>query len=46
MGVVLLVCGAAALVSALPAGAFLPDAPRAKTSEAPDMAVAEADARQ
>ncbi|WP_030595115.1 DHA2 family efflux MFS transporter permease subunit [Streptomyces fulvoviolaceus] len=47
MGVVMLVCGIAALVSALLAAAFLPGTPRpTKTSTAPDMAAEEADARQ
>jgi Na+/melibiose symporter-like transporter len=47
MGVVLLVCGIAALVAALLAAAFLPGTPRpAETSTAPDMAAEEADARQ
>ncbi|MEW2564695.1 MFS transporter [Streptomyces griseorubiginosus] len=47
MGVVLLVCGIAALVAALLAAAFLPSAPRpTETSTAPDMAAEEADARQ
>jgi Na+-transporting methylmalonyl-CoA/oxaloacetate decarboxylase gamma subunit len=47
MGVVLLVCGIAALVAALLAAAFLPGTPRpAETSTAPDLAAEEADARQ
>lgn len=47
MGVVLLVCGLAALVAALLAAAFLPSAPRpTETSTAPDMAAEESDARQ
>ena len=47
MGVVLLVCGIAALVAALLATVFLPSAPRpTETSTAPDMAADEADARQ
>lgn len=47
MGVVLLVCGIAALVAALLAAAFLPTTPRpTETSTAPDMAAEEADARQ
>lgn len=46
MGIVLLVCGIAALVSALPAAAFLPNTPVTKSSEALDMAAAEVDARQ
>ncbi|MFJ8536455.1 DHA2 family efflux MFS transporter permease subunit [Streptomyces sp. NPDC093591] len=47
MGVVLLVCGIAALVSALLAAAFLPATPRpTETSTPPDMADAQADARQ
>ncbi|MFC5215167.1 DHA2 family efflux MFS transporter permease subunit [Streptomyces coerulescens] len=46
MGVVLLVCGIAALVSALLAAAFLPSTPDPETPEAPDMAAERADARQ
>ncbi|MER7371819.1 DHA2 family efflux MFS transporter permease subunit [Streptomyces lanatus] len=46
MGVVLLVCGIAALVSALLAAAFLPGTPDAERPEAPDMAAEGADARQ
>ncbi|MDH6452559.1 MULTISPECIES: DHA2 family efflux MFS transporter permease subunit [unclassified Streptomyces] len=47
MGVVLLVCGIAALVAALLAAAFLPGTPRpTETSTDPDMAAEEADARQ
>ncbi len=46
MGVVLLVCGIAALVSALLAAAFLPGTPDARESESPDMAAERADARQ
>ncbi|MFD0001896.1 DHA2 family efflux MFS transporter permease subunit [Streptomyces sp. NPDC127178] len=46
MGVVLLVCGIAALVSALLAAAFLPGTPDAREPESPDMAAAGADARQ
>ncbi|MFI7408865.1 DHA2 family efflux MFS transporter permease subunit [Streptomyces sp. NPDC049627] len=47
MGVVLLVCGIAALVSALLAAAFLPATPRPTgTSATPDMAAEQADARQ
>ncbi|MFE0252051.1 DHA2 family efflux MFS transporter permease subunit [Streptomyces sp. NPDC059010] len=46
MGVVLLVCGIAALVSALLAAAFLPSTPDAERPEAPDMAAERADARQ
>ncbi|MFI6011721.1 DHA2 family efflux MFS transporter permease subunit [Streptomyces sp. NPDC051243] len=47
MGVVLLVCGVAALVAALLAAAFLPATERpAKASETPDMAAEQADARQ
>ncbi|MFF9260291.1 DHA2 family efflux MFS transporter permease subunit [Streptomyces longwoodensis] len=47
MGVVLLVCGVAALVSALPAAAFLPGAARPdRAPAAPVMADGEADARQ
>ncbi|MFF0010327.1 DHA2 family efflux MFS transporter permease subunit [Streptomyces sp. NPDC005374] len=47
MGLVLLVCGIAALVAALLAAAFLPGTPRpAETPTAPDMAADEADARQ
>ncbi|NUP16356.1 MAG: DHA2 family efflux MFS transporter permease subunit [Streptomyces sp.] len=46
MGVVLLVCGIAALVSALLAAAFLPSTPDAEQPEAPDMAAERADARQ
>lgn len=46
MGVVLLVCGIAALVSALLAAAFLPSPPDAEQPEAPDMAAQGADARQ
>jgi Na+/proline symporter len=47
MGVALLVCGIAALVSALLAAAFLPGTPPAGTPEgAPDMVAPVADARQ
>ncbi|MEU6353870.1 DHA2 family efflux MFS transporter permease subunit [Streptomyces sp. NPDC047072] len=47
MGVVMLVCGVAALLSALLAAAFLPGTPRPpRTSTAPVMAAEEADARQ
>ncbi len=47
MGVVLLVCGIAALVSALLAAAFLPGTPPApEPSETADMAAEQADARQ
>jgi EmrB/QacA subfamily drug resistance transporter len=50
MGIVLLVCGIAALAAALLAAAFLPgtpNAPEARTPEdAPDMAAPQADARQ
>ncbi|MEV7000012.1 DHA2 family efflux MFS transporter permease subunit [Streptomyces sp. NPDC093982] len=46
LGVVLLVCGIAALVSALLAAAFLPGTPDAHEPESPDMAAAGADARQ
>jgi hypothetical protein len=47
MGVVLLVCGVAALVAALPAAAFLPGKPPAETAqEAPDRVAPQADARQ
>ncbi|MEU6378341.1 DHA2 family efflux MFS transporter permease subunit [Streptomyces sp. NPDC046909] len=47
MGVVMLVCGAAALVAALLAAAFLPGARTAEESaDAPDMVAEEADARQ
>ncbi|MGW6793299.1 DHA2 family efflux MFS transporter permease subunit [Streptomyces chartreusis] len=46
MGIVLLVCGIAALVSALLAAAFLPGTPDAEKPEAPDMAAEAADARQ
>ncbi|MFF7135062.1 DHA2 family efflux MFS transporter permease subunit [Streptomyces sp. NPDC008196] len=47
MGVVLLICGIAALVAALLAAAFLPGTPRpTETSTDPDMAAEEADARQ
>jgi hypothetical protein len=48
MGVVLLVCGVAALVAALFAGAFLPDTRSAPggASGTPAMAEPEADARQ
>ncbi|WP_435210006.1 DHA2 family efflux MFS transporter permease subunit [Streptomyces sp. bgisy034] len=46
MGIVLLVCGIAALVSALLAAAFLPGTPDAEKPEAPDMAAGRADARQ
>ncbi|QOV35956.1 DHA2 family efflux MFS transporter permease subunit [Streptomyces ferrugineus] len=46
MGVVLLACGIAALVSALLAAAFLPSAPAEEEPEAPDMAAEQADARQ
>jgi len=45
MGVVLLVCGIAALVAALLAAAFLPGTPRpTKTSTDPDMVAEEAHA--
>jgi hypothetical protein len=46
MGVVLLVCGVAALVSALLAAAFLPNTPVTESSGTPDLAAAEADAGQ
>ncbi|MDQ0599290.1 EmrB/QacA subfamily drug resistance transporter [Streptomyces canus] len=47
MGLVLLVCGAAALVAALLAAAFLPGTPRpSETAATPDMAPEPADARQ
>ncbi|AZQ37056.1 DHA2 family efflux MFS transporter permease subunit [Streptomyces cyaneochromogenes] len=46
MGVVLLVCAIAALVSALLAAAFLPSTPEAEKPETPDMAAEQADARQ
>lgn len=46
MGVVLLVCGVAALVAALLAAAFLPGTPREKSPETPDLAAEHADARQ
>ncbi|MFF4251432.1 DHA2 family efflux MFS transporter permease subunit [Streptomyces sp. NPDC001663] len=50
MGLVLLVCGAAALVSALLAAAFLPGTQPARAAvppqETPDMAAEQADARQ
>jgi hypothetical protein len=48
MTVVLLVCGIAALVSALLAAAFLPKATPARRTDsaAPDMAAAVGDARQ
>jgi EmrB/QacA subfamily drug resistance transporter len=47
MGLVLLVCGAAALVAALLAAAFLPGTPRPSgTTATPDMAPQPADARQ
>ncbi|MEU8751122.1 DHA2 family efflux MFS transporter permease subunit [Streptomyces chartreusis] len=46
MGIVLLVCGIAALVSALLAAAFLPGTPDAGEPGAPDMAAEGADARQ
>ncbi|GAA4069348.1 DHA2 family efflux MFS transporter permease subunit [Streptomyces shaanxiensis] len=46
MGVVLLVCGIAALVAALLAAAFLPGTPGAPSPETPDMAAERADARQ
>ncbi|WP_405731986.1 DHA2 family efflux MFS transporter permease subunit [Streptomyces sp. NBC_00028] len=47
MGVVLLVCGVAALVSALLAAAFLPGARKAdETAGTPDMVAPPADARQ
>ncbi|WP_327593697.1 DHA2 family efflux MFS transporter permease subunit [Streptomyces chartreusis] len=46
MGIVLLVCGIAALVSALLAAAFLPGTPDAEEPGAPDMAAERADARQ
>ncbi|MEV2212907.1 DHA2 family efflux MFS transporter permease subunit [Streptomyces sp. NPDC050997] len=44
MGIVLLVCGIAALVSALLAAAFLPTTPVAKSSETPDLDAARVDA--
>ncbi|SDM95521.1 drug resistance transporter, EmrB/QacA subfamily [Streptomyces sp. cf386] len=46
MGLVLLVCGLAALVAALLAAAFLPGTPRTQSPENPDMAAERADARQ
>ncbi|MFF1319062.1 DHA2 family efflux MFS transporter permease subunit [Streptomyces chartreusis] len=46
MGIVLLVCAIAALVSALLAAAFLPGTPDAEQPGAPDMAAERADARQ
>ncbi|WP_327719103.1 DHA2 family efflux MFS transporter permease subunit [Streptomyces sp. NBC_00490] len=47
MGLVLLVCGAAALVAALLAAAFLPGTPRpSEPAATPDMAPEPADARQ
>jgi hypothetical protein len=48
MGLVLLVCGAAALVSALLAAAFLPNTPVAgkEPQDAPRMATAVTDAGQ
>ena len=47
MGLVLLVCGVAALLAALLAAAFLPGTPHpAGSSTPPDMAAEEADARQ
>ncbi|NNN32467.1 DHA2 family efflux MFS transporter permease subunit [Streptomyces sp. S3(2020)] len=47
MGVVLLVCGAAALVSALLAAAFLPGEQKAgESADTPDMVAPQADARQ
>nr|WP_107903606.1 DHA2 family efflux MFS transporter permease subunit [Streptomyces chartreusis] len=46
MGIVLMVCGIAALVSALLAAAFLPGTPDAEEPGAPDMAAERADARQ
>ncbi|MCZ4605632.1 DHA2 family efflux MFS transporter permease subunit [Streptomyces sp. Lzd4kr] len=46
MGIVLLVCGIAALVSALLAAAFLPGTPDAQEPGDPDMAAERADARQ
>lgn len=57
MGLVLLVCGAAALVAALLAAAFLPSTPtgpgermdrsgRSRRSTGPDLAAPKADARQ
>jgi hypothetical protein len=47
MGLVLLVCGVCALVSALPAAAFLPGTPSAARNEplaTPEMAASRADA--
>jgi EmrB/QacA subfamily drug resistance transporter len=46
MGVVLLVCGVAALVAALLSAAFLPNTTAAERSESPDMVAPQADARQ
>ncbi|WCD99126.1 DHA2 family efflux MFS transporter permease subunit [Streptomyces sp. HUAS 31] len=46
MGIVLLVCGIAALVSALLAAAFLPGTPDAERPGTPHMAAEGADARQ
>lgn len=47
MGVVLLVCGVAALVSALLAAAFLPGSRKAdETPDTPPMVAPQADARQ
>ncbi|MGP4005519.1 MFS transporter [Streptomyces sp. 4N124] len=46
MGLVLLVCGIAALVSALLAAAFLPGAPESEKEPAPPVAAPQEDARQ
>ncbi|PAZ14931.1 MFS transporter [Streptomyces sp. SA15] len=46
MGVVLLVCGVAALVAALLSAAFLPNSTAVEGSESPDMVAPRADARQ
>ncbi|MGW0710785.1 MFS transporter [Streptomyces sp. NPDC002643] len=46
MGVVLLVCGVAALASALLAASFLPHTPAPQNPSPPDMAAEQADARQ
>jgi hypothetical protein len=49
MGLALIVCGIAALVSALPAAAFLPNTPAAATKETqdtPEMATSVTDAGQ
>ncbi|WP_210585540.1 DHA2 family efflux MFS transporter permease subunit [Streptomyces sp. GESEQ-35] len=46
MGLVLLVCGIAALVSALLAAAFLPGTPRVEEEPAPPVEVPQVDARQ